>query len=247
MKYEWVVFDVDGVLIDVRESYDIATKLTAEFFLRLFGREETVDLDSIRKLRLKGSFGDDFKVSEALVILTLAGDLGRIDDLPEGITIEKIREGYGIYLEAEEVERVFNAFYLGDRFGMGSVPSIGLWRRERPIVDADRLTELEKVYKIGALTGRSRLELELAEEILGYRFKYAVTRESYLNPDPRALWELVGGEYGVYIGDTHNDELLVENYRGEYGDFDFIMVGRDVEGVNEAIKTLLEGGYSSAL
>ena len=49
----------------------------------------------------------------------------------------------------------------------------------------------------------------------------------------------MGGEYGVYIGDTRNDELLVENYRREYGEFDFIMVGRDVPTVNQAIEEIL--------
>ncbi|WP_297416823.1 HAD family hydrolase [Thermococcus sp.] len=239
MGYKWVVFDVDGVLIDVRESYDIATKLTAEFFLGILGRREVVCLDHVRKFRLKGSFGDDFKVSEALVILALAGDLGRIESLPDGVTIGEIRDEYGIGLETEDVERVFNTFYLGEQFDGMAFPSRGLWRKEKPIVKRGLLRELEKRYKTGVLTGRSKLELKLAEEIIGYRFKRAITRELYLKPDPRALWELVGGEYGVYIGDTRNDELLVENYRREYGEFDFIMVGRDVSNVNQAIEEIL--------
>lgn len=36
------------------------------------------------------------------------------------------------------------------------------------------------------------------------------------------------------------DELFIENYRKKYGDFGFLMVGRDVENVNEVIKMFLE-------
>lgn len=60
-----------------------------------------------------------------------------------------------------------------------------------------------------------------------------------MKPDPCVLWELIRGEYGVYIGHTHNDELLVENYWREYGDFDFLMVGRSVTDVNEAVRSIL--------
>lgn len=221
-----MVFDVDGVLIDVSESYDLATKLTAEHFLRLMGRDITVDVEWLRELRRKGRFGDDFKLSEAVVILTLAGER-KID---EGTGIEELRGEYGIALDERDVERIFNELYLGR-----------LWRRERPIVRVELLRELEKRFKVGVITGRSREEMALAEKIMGHRFENVVTRELHLKPDPRALWYLVRGESGVYIGDTSNDERLVENYKREYGDFDFIMIGRDVEDVNEAIKIALEG------
>jgi FMN phosphatase YigB (HAD superfamily) len=81
----WIVFDVDGVLIDVRESYDTATKLTAEYFLRLFGIEREIKPEWARELRRKGSFGDDFKVSEALILFALAGNVdGLIEEFPGG-------------------------------------------------------------------------------------------------------------------------------------------------------------------
>ncbi len=224
-EWKWVVFDVDGVLIDVSESYDLATKLTAEHFLRLMGKNIAVDVEWLRKLRRRGGFGDDFKLSEALVILTLAGER----EIDEGTSIEDLRERYGVALEEREVERVFNELYLGR-----------LWRREKPILKTELLRELEKRFKVGVVTGRSREEMALAEKIIGYRFENVVTRELHLKPDPRALWYLVRGENGVYIGDTANDERLVENYRRKYGEFDFIMVGRDVDDVNEAIKVILE-------
>lgn len=238
----WVVFDVDGVLIDVSESYDEATKLTAEYFLRLFGVEREVKKEWVRELRRKGSFGDDFKVSEALILFALSGRAEElVEEFPEGGTIEWVREKFGFQVFGGSIERVFNTFYLGREYPKRLFDFPGLWRKERPIVRRELLERAAKRFKVGVITGRSALEMELAERIIGFKFENAVTRELYLKPDPRALWELVRGEPGVYIGDTINDGLFVENYRMRYGrKFEFVMVGRDVEDVNEFLVELLE-------
>ena len=49
------------------------------------------------------------------------------------------------------------------------------------------------------------------------------------------------GELGVYVGDTLNDELFIEDYRKKYGNFNFMMIERDVENVSVFVKNLLEG------
>ncbi len=237
-----MVFDVDGTLLDVSESYDMAVKLTVEYFLRAFGMEREVKLEWIRKLRSKGAFGDDFKVSGALILFSLAGDAETlVDEFPRGEGIEWVRERFGFEVHGGSIERVFNTFYLGNIYPGKLFDSPGLWRREKPLINAELLEELSKSFKVGVLTGRSELELKLAEEILGFRFENAVTRELGLKPNPELLWGLVKGEYGVYVGDTANDELLVENYRRKYGDFGFVMVGRNVENVSEFVESLLEG------
>ncbi|NJE00206.1 hydrolase [Thermococcus sp. LS1] len=238
---KWIIFDVDGVLIDVRESYDLATKLTVEYFLGLFEIKKRIKLDWIRKLRRKGAFGDDFKVSEALILFAIAGDVeGLIEEFPEGEGINWVRERFGIGLFNGSIERVFNTFYLGEHYPGRLFDFDGLWKREKPIVRAELLEMAKKRFKLGVITGRSALELELAEKLIGFHFEKAVTRELYVKPDPRAIWHLTRGEGGVYIGDTVNDELLVRNYREKYGaDFKAIIVGRDVEDVNEAMETLL--------
>ncbi|NJE02806.1 HAD family hydrolase [Thermococcus sp. MV11] len=239
----WVVFDVDGVLIDVGESYDVATRLTAEYFLRLFGVEREIKLEWVRELRRKGSFGDDFKVSEALILFALSGRAEElIEEFPEGGTIEWVRERFGFQVFGGSIERVFNTFYLGREYPGRLFDFPGLWKRERPIVRRNLLEEASARFKLGVVTGRSALEMKLAERVIGFRFENVVTRESYLKPDPRALWELVKGERGVYVGDTVNDGLFIENYRRRYGrEFGFVMVGRDVRDVNEFLEELLEG------
>jgi len=238
----WVIFDVDGVLIDVRESYDLATKMTVEYFLKELGKDYEISLDLIRKLRRKGAFGDDFKVSEALILFAMAGDVeGLIEEFPEGEGIGWVRARFGRVINTRSIERIFNTFYLGECYKERAFDFDGLWKREKPMVRRELLERAGKRFKLGVITGRSAQELELAERILGFHFENTVTRELYVKPNPRAIWHLTKGEYGIYMGDTTNDELLVENYRKQYGrDFSFLMVGRDVKDVNEAIEKLLD-------
>jgi len=242
MRYRWVIFDVDGVLIDTGESYDIATKLTVEYFLGTMGRNVEIDIESIRVLRRRGSFGNDFLLCEALIRAGIGEDTDYlVKNFPLGGDIEWVRKRYNVKIEMDEIERAFNTFYLGNYYNNPIFEFNGLWKRDKPLVEKEALIEINKKVKVGVITGRNLLELNLAEGILGFKFKKSVTREMYLKPDPRALWHITRGEKGIYLGDTTVDELLVENYRKRYGKhMDFIMIGRAVSTVNEAIGEILE-------
>jgi len=237
----WLIFDVDGVLIDVSESYDLATKLTVEYFLKKLGKNVEINLNIIRKLRQKGAFGDDFKVSEALIIGALTEDIQQfVEDFPSGKGIEWVRLRFGIAVNPKSIEKVFNTFYLGEYYKDRIFEFDGLWKKEKPIVKRELLEKAGERFKLGVVTGRNKLELKLAEELIGFHFESVVTRELYVKPDPKALWHLVTGESGIYIGDTVNEGLLVENYKKAYGkEFGFVMIGRDAKDVNEAIEKLL--------
>jgi len=237
----WLIFDVDGVLIDVSESYDLATKLTVEYFLKELGREKAIDVEIIRKLRRKGAFGDDFKVSEALIIGALTEDIQQfVEDFPSGKGIEWVRSRFGTAVNPKSIEKVFNTFYLGEYYKDRIFEFDGLWKKEKPIVKRELLEKANERFKLGVVTGRNKLELKLAEELIGFHFENAVTRELYVKPDPKALWHLTKGEEGIYIGDTINDGLLVENYKKACGkEFEFLMVGRNAKDVNEAIEKVL--------
>ncbi|MBS3825907.1 HAD family hydrolase, partial [Candidatus Bipolaricaulota bacterium] len=100
----------------------------------------------------------------------------------------------------------------------------GLWQQERALVDPPLLDRINDRFSLGYITGRNRKEVELAEKILGYEIRNVVTRKEFTKPNPQALRSLVGKENGVYIGDTHNDRLLVKNYNEGGGKFSFILV-----------------------
>ena len=242
---DWIVFDVDGVLIDASGSFDVATKLTVENLLNKFGIKRDVSLNLLRKLRSKGSFGDDFKLSEAILSFYLNGEEEKlVENFPEGEGIDWIRNRFGRVVDEEEIVKIFNTFYLGEEYEQRVFDFDGLWKRERRIVDVELLKKVEKKFKIGVITGRNRKEMELSERVIGFRFKRKITREMGLKPDPDLLFLLVGKERGIYIGDTLNDEIFVSNFNKKYErDFKFFMVGRGEGDVNH----LLSGSIKSVM
>lgn len=228
-RRSWIVFDIDGVLIDVSPSFDRAVKVTVEKLLRKCGKHTKIKKKMIRKLRRKGAFGDDFKLTEALIAAEASGRGNwSLDRFPPGENVDWFRKRFGSPLGTSIIKKTFNEFYKGEKEG--------LWKKEKPLVESKKLKQLEKVYAVGTVTGRNEEELDLAQRTLGYKFPHSVTRDSYLKPDYRALQSLVGKEKGFYIGDTAVDEKLVENHNHQGGNISFLMVGRDIENVKELIK-----------
>ncbi len=221
-NWKWVVLDIDGVLIDVSESYDRTVKLTAEALLEELEVEASIPLRTLRSFRSRGRFGDDYQVTEALVLARIAPNPGGLrDQFPEGKGLDWIRERAGRRIDRDRIKPVFDELYLGDD------RRDGLWRREKPLVGTDLLDRIRDQFKLGFFTGRSRQEVELASRVLGYRLRNVITGDQYRKPDPRALESLVGDEPGLYLGDTFNDRLLVENFREEGGNFSFIRIDED--------------------
>lgn len=250
----WLVFDIDGVLIDVSKSFDKAVKKTVKYILEDQKKESTSPrIKEIRELRKKGVFGDDFKLTEALILgLERFGSFESVlKNFHEGENIEWVRERWSSpdagqtengNIDRDQLKRVFDSFYLGDELRGNIFEFKGLWKEEKSMVKTSLLERAEKRYDIGVVTGRNDKELELAENIIGYEFDRCVTRDSFLKPDPRALKELVGDDHGVYIGDTLTDQKMIERYDEKYeGDFEFVMIERDVKGVNTFLKDIL--GY----
>ena len=223
-SWEWVVLDIDGVLIGVSESYDRAVELTAEKLLAELGADYQFSPTTIRSFRKKGQFGDDYKVTEGLVLAgTKENPEEFVAGFPAGKGLEWIRERTEMNIGRDRVKEIFDRYYLGGKYG-DEITTTGLWEREEAMVDGPLLEKIETRFNLGFITGRSRQEVRLAGEILDYDFSRVITREDYHKPDPRALRTLVGGESGVYLGDTLNDRLLVENFNDTGGEFDFIPV-----------------------
>ena len=233
----WVVLDVDGVLIDVSESYDLAVKRTAEKLLNRMGYEYSVSPEEIREFRKRGQFGDDYKVTEGLVITSIVEDGEKLIEIfPKGEDINWLRKETGKEIGEETIEPIFDRLYFeGDDISGEN----GLWKREKPLVDTSLLKEVSDRYALGYVTGRSREEVDLASQILDFQLSNVVTREDFLKPDHRALTSLVGEENGIYAGDTYNDHLLVKNFnRKTDGEFIFVLIDQE-NPINTVLKELL--------
>ena len=84
---EAILFDMDGVLVDVTASYRMAIKKTAEFFLN---RE--ISLSEIQDFKNKGGYNNDWDLTEAVL------------------------SSHGKKIEMEKIIERFQSFYLGEDF-----------------------------------------------------------------------------------------------------------------------------------
>ncbi|MBS3781151.1 MAG: hydrolase [Candidatus Thermoplasmatota archaeon] len=236
----WVVFDIDGVLIDVTQSFDKTVKRTFEF---LSDKSDfDISLEVIRVLRKRGVFGDDFKLTEAILRGSREFNSAEmmLDKFRENGDIRWVRNNWEEGVDEDELITVFNTFYLGEKYEERLFDFEGFWREERSIIDLKLLERVDDLFRVGAVTGRDRSELRLAKDILGYEFEEYITRDDYLKPNPKALKVLVGEEKGFLVGDALSDRQLVQNYNSHYeGSFRFIEIGEDVKTVNEFLKKII--------
>ena len=75
MTYDCVLFDIDGVLVDIRKSYNATIKRTVEYMLKFItGRSfRTLVTDQIiLKFRQSGGFNNDTDTSYAITLAILA-------------------------------------------------------------------------------------------------------------------------------------------------------------------------------
>lgn len=235
----YIVFDVDGVLIDVSESFDFVVKATVESFLNSKGQQYDVDTGIIRKVRSRGKFPQDYD----LCITVLAGYIqndGAVEkmrqfacEFPEGGGIQSLNTVDLSLPEKKEVKKIFDNFYCNN-------DGRGYWEREKSIADKSLLCAAKRVYKTAIITGRSPFEMSLARKIMPYTFDKVITNDDFEKPDPDALYSIVGQvTNGIYVGDTLNDRRLVHNYNEKFkGNFQFAHIGKDFEDVNEFLKTL---------
>ena len=172
-----ILFDVDGVLWDTRESYDRTIFETLEHLLDALnhkGSARQVTRDDLRTFRRAGNLNSDFDLTYVLMTALLCGyeDLSEAaaDTQGKGIAWAHALRGHASQLEFDLVRRWFDWVYWGtedfDALFGGKLPALpyqpGNWRLEKPFVstsDLDKLLE-KGVEALGIATGRSLLELQ---------------------------------------------------------------------------------------
>lgn len=235
-KIDTVVFDVDGVLIDITESFSLAVMETVRYILtHRFGwsNPPAITMDDIEAFRGAGGFNNDWDLSYAAICLLLAQP-----DVPLVQVVKDSRGGGlawargflppSVELEYEMVRWVFDEFYWGEelfRHHFGRDPQYvrhrGLIRRERSLLPRDIFPRLRQrgVQAFGLITGRDATELAFHFESQGWapfiKPEAVITREGFEKPDPRALSTMVqtlDTKVGIYVGDTMDDLRLVKNF-----------------------------------
>src|SRR5438445_8177456 len=70
-----IIFDCDGVLIDVSNSYDLAIKNTTDFIVKEFAKidqSKVVSTQMIEGFKATGGFNDEIDVTYAMILSVIA-------------------------------------------------------------------------------------------------------------------------------------------------------------------------------
>ena len=238
MRADAVVLDIDGVLVDVADSYRRAIVESVE---RRHGR--TIDREDVQRFKNAGGFNNDWDVTDAVALYVLADDR---DPLPLREFADRIREAGGGLAAAESVvadhlsadnlaavrdardstalRETFQALYLGAdlyRELEGGAPPFeapGYIHDEPVLVAPDTLDRLRAGADVGVLTGRPAAEADIALERVGLAVpderRFTMDDDAAGKPDPEALVALaerVDAEVVAFAGDTLDDVRTAGN------------------------------------
>jgi HAD superfamily phosphatase len=227
-----VVLDVDGVLVDVRESFREAVRETAVVVQREMGvavpwRPTHGDINAFKRA---GGFNDDIDISIALAALGAGGRGGEafavaaaVDAAGGGLPALRAVAPDLPRIKGARVLEIFDALYWGDS---AVAAGDGLILRERMMVPPDYLQRLRdvEVRNVACVSGRTPRELAAALAALGWlatELAAVVTGDMVRKPDPACLDLVVRActpGAMVYVGDVRDDWELVRRYRDERPD-----------------------------
>ena len=233
MNADAVVLDVDGVLVDVADSY---RRAIVESVSHVYG--ETIEKADIQQFKDAGGFNNDWELTDAAALYVLARDEGfalslssftdRVAATGGGVSAAETvvldalgpaeRERVMNDWDPERLRAVFQQRYLGSDLyrelegGEPDVETPGYIHDESVILDAETVEALQARYDIGVLTGRPAAEADIALARAGldvpdeHRFTMDDWDEG--KPDPYALVTLAerfDAESTVFVGDTLDD------------------------------------------
>lgn len=239
MNVEAVVLDIDGVLVDVENSYRRAIIETIEYVY-----DETIDRDTIQQFKDAGGFNNDWELTDAIGLYFLARAKGMESSLSEyvdtiggtGGGLSAARTAVGESLTPADRELVFSEWdteghreifqqlYLGsDRYreledAEPSLDRTGFIEDEPVLVEPETLDQLTERYAVGVLTGRPAAEAEIALDRVGLSVPdtHQFTMDDWEagKPNPGALVTLAERfdvETVAFAGDTLDDVKTATN------------------------------------
>ena len=187
MSYGTLAFDIDGVLIDTRPSYQRIVK-------ELSGADD----EDIAWFKANGGFNDDWELARALKVWLAAGR-------PPLINVQGVMDVVALAPEHDPGDLAPQADALYREY----------WTEEKPLVDSGLLHMLVAEFDVVAVTGRRTWEFERAQELLDFRFPRFTHADIVRKPDPEALLRLLdpGTPFCLVLGDTQDDRLLARQTR----------------------------------
>jgi HAD superfamily phosphatase len=239
MEADAVVLDVDGVLVDVADSYRRAIVETIDTV-----HGDTIEKSAIQQFKDAGGFNNDWELTYAAALYVLARrhgldqSLGRFTDRVAGtgggceaaetVVLDALdpaaRERVMNKWDTDHLRAVFQQLYLGSdlyRELEGEEPDQerpGYVHDEPVLVETAAIDALTENYPVGVLTGRPAAEADIALERVGlsvlddHRFTMDDWEEG--KPHPRALVTLAerfDADTVAFVGDTLDDVRTAVN------------------------------------
>lgn len=238
MQVDAVVLDIDGVLVDVADSY---RRAIIESVDRVCGK--TIDRDAIQAFKDAGGFNNDWELTDAAALYVLARREGLrmnvaeftdrvadggggldaakavVSDLPR-VAQARVRDQW----DTDRLRDTFQALYLGTELyrelegGTPPLDAPGYIHDEPTLVAPETIADLTERFDVGVLTGRPAAEAEIALARVGldvpdaHRFTMDDWEEG--KPHPRALVTLAerfDAETVAFVGDTLDDVRTARN------------------------------------
>ena len=195
MNADAVVLDVDGVLVDVADSYRRAVVESVE---HVYG--DTVEKSAVQLFKDAGGFNNDWKLTDAAALFVLArqeGYAGGVAAFTDAIreyggglagaeavvessldpaAVERVREAW----DPDRLRSVFQQLYLGAELfekleggdadlagGSAGLDRGGFIHDEDVLVSPETVERLTEEYDVCVLTGRPSAEADLALDRVG--------------------------------------------------------------------------------
>ena len=239
MQIDAVVLDVDGVLVDVADSYRRAVVESVE---RVY--DDTLDRAKLQSFKDAGGFNNDWELTDAVALYVLATRAGYdrdVEDFTTAITTNGggldaaktvVRDELATDVAAEvfanwdpdRLRTVFQTLYLGTdlyRDIEGGEPPFdapGFIHDEPVIADPAALDALQRRFQVGVLTGRPAAEADIALDRVGLDVpalhRFTMDDWDAGKPDPaalRTLAERFEAERIAFVGDTLDDVRTAVN------------------------------------